>query len=200
MGEPTTIGQVVSGLQTESTKRSVRTFDLSLEPMLIRPDIAHSRDQVDPRLWNRISDVACGRSAWPLLMIGGVGVGKTCAALCLLDACRGPRRYTTTAEAVRLITAHRSGQPSDETEGQFWAHWRKSHLVVLDEIGSRQRVTDAHYEIVKQAIDYRLGRPAVFISNLNVHEISEVYDDRIASRLLAGTVVRMFDWCDRRAS
>lgn len=148
-----------------------------------------------------MDQVCRGETDWPLTMLGGVGVGKTCAALCMLDAAQrgvNPIKYVTAADLVSAITATRMGLPASETPAEIWRHWKRCKLVVLDEIGARERVSDAHYEIVKQAIDYRQGKPAVFVSNLTLDRLAEVYDDRIASRLQAGTVLRMFDWQDRR--
>jgi len=36
---------------------------------------------IDRRLYARLKEVVYGHAPWPILMLGGVGVGKTCAAL-----------------------------------------------------------------------------------------------------------------------
>ena len=70
-------------------------------------------------------------------------------------------------------------------------------FVILDEIGGRDRVSDHHYEAVKTLLDVRQGKPLMVLSNLGLSEIEKVYDDRIASRLATGTIVRV-DAKDRR--
>ena len=62
-------------------------------------------------------------------------------------------------------------------------------MTVLDELGTRQQVSDFQYEVTKKAIDTREGRPAIVISNLSLTALAKVYDDRIAARLSEGTVV-----------
>src|SRR5262249_12878111 len=73
----------------------------------------------------------------------------------------------------------------------LWERIANAPLIVLDEIGSKERVSDHHYETVKGVLDKRHGRPLICISNLNLDEIKNVYDDRIASRLAAGTVFEL---------
>lgn len=152
---------------------------------------------VPDEIWSAVCECCDGRSPWPMTMIGGVGVGKTCAALCVYDVVCGGRRYVNTADMVKRITDMRRDLVSD-SEADYWRDWRNAKLVILDELGARERVSDAHYEIVKNAIDQRAGRPAIFISNLSLGDLAGVYDDRIASRLAGGTVVDMMDWTDRR--
>jgi hypothetical protein len=75
-------------------------------------------------------------------------------------------------------------------------------LVVLDEIGARQKVTDLHYSAVKEFADVREldhSGVAIYISNLEPMQLANVYDDRIASRLLCGTWYKL-DGKDRRMS
>ena len=64
-----------------------------------------------------------------------------------------------------------------------------SPLVVLDEVGARQKVGDLQYSTIKNFADVREldhGRVAIYISNLAPEAIGRVYDDRIASRMLCG--------------
>ncbi len=162
-------------------------------------------DLIDPALRSKIREVCLGRSGWPITIIGPAGTGKTCAALCMLDRIarvmnggpEGGRRYITTADLILAINVHRrSDTPAKERT--FWKEWKRCKLVVLDEIGAREKVTDAHYEILKMAIDYRQDQPAVYLSNLPISTLAEIYDDRIASRLQSGTVIDLTNWRDRR--
>ena len=73
-------------------------------------------------------------------------------------------------------------------------------LCVIDEIGAREKVSDHQYETLKTAIDRRQGQPLVLISNVSPPELSRVFDDRIASRCGAGTVVEVIGPDQRLAS
>ena len=164
-------------------------------------DVVRDRELIDSGIRIEIREaIASGR--WPLLMVGNVGAGKTCAALALLDHVSGTTQYHTAADLTdRLRRATAKELESEQGylifPGDIWGLWRVAELVVLDELGSRETVSDWQYECVKRAIDEREGRPAVFISNLLIEGLVRVYDDRIASRLACGTVVK-FDGPDRR--
>lgn len=81
----------------------------------------------------------------------------------------------------------------------WWHDWREARCVLVDEIGTRKTVTDHQYETLKRLIDERerVGGPAVFVSNVGLEDLGRLYDDRIASRLAAGTMV-VFGGEDRR--
>ena len=129
--------------------------------------------------------------SWPIFITGPVGVGKTCAALCLADSWSlPPVFYSTVADAQRAVF---------ENPKAFWDRWvglasrglQGAGLAILDELGMRGKVSDARYDLVHRLIDSRHGMPLVAISNLSLSELAEVYDDRIASRLAAGVVIMM---------
>ena len=151
-----------------------------------------------------INDLCYGRAAWPLFLTGPAGTGKTCAALALVDRvtvdghCIG--QYAEYGELCRRLIAAMKGElPFTNRHGysgytsveDVWEEWRRAPLSVLDEIGARENVSDHAYETLKRAIDSRESQPAVFISNLNLEGIAGVYDDRIASRLGAGTALEL---------
>lgn len=62
-------------------------------------------------------------------------------------------------------------------------------LVVLDDLGSRQTVSDPRYEIVKMLLDKRTHKPLIVISNLSLDDLAKVYDQRVTERCGAGTVI-----------
>ncbi len=67
----------------------------------------------------------------------------------------------------------------------------KPSLVVLDEIGTRGMVSDAHYEALLTVLDMRENKPFIAISNLDHAALTKVYDARIVSRLSAGTIMEV---------
>lgn len=153
-----------------------------------------------------IRDCITGKSGWPLYLHGPAGTGKTCAALALIDWVNGGEYWTANGLCSALIQSQ-NGRLEWTHEGRggaiwpegFWRRMALTPLVVLDELGGRDRVSDHHYETVKTMFDVRHGKPLVVTSNLDIVRIETIYDDRVASRLSAGTVVKL-DGKDRRLS
>lgn len=138
-----------------------------------------------------------GEAPWPLFLHGPAGTGKTCAALALLDYAEG-EYLTAEGMAARLIesqqgrlTWYKDGHGGNLWPEHVWREYRCAPLVVLDEIGARERVSDHHYDCVKRMLDERDGWPLVVISNMDTGQLVRVYDERVVSRLAAGTVVRL---------
>lgn len=122
-----------------------------------------------------------GNADWPLLLYGGVGTGKTCGALALCDYCDD----TVYATADRLADGI---WPDDQC---LWRRLREAALVVIDELGTREKVNDRQYTAVKQAADARDMRPTIWISNLTPEQLVQAYDDRVVSRIARGTVLEL---------
>jgi hypothetical protein len=157
---------------------------------------------------------------WPLFFHGGAGSGKTCAGLCLADwagdsiyvtlgdLCRAvidaqhgrnlfvehiSRIPPTNEQKMRDLCYPEGRMPEYYlSEGEVWKHWIRANVTVLDEIGCRSKPSDHEYQTLYKAIDLRVGAglPMVAISNYSLVDIASIYDDRIASRLSAGTVVQ----------
>jgi hypothetical protein len=111
-----------------------------------------------------------------------------------------------------LVKGEDVGSYHDDRFGEKWATWERlasiaegkadwtPGLAILDELGTRQKTTDLHYQALKTFCDDRefsYFRVAIYISNLEPQAIASVYDDRIASRVLCGTWFRL-DSQDRR--
>jgi len=158
-------------------------------------------DMVDPEAWAAMLD--CGRRGdrWPLLLIGQPGTGKTYAAACMIDRVYGSRKFRTITQLCCELIAVQNGEREyghmTDTPEKWWRRWQEISIAVLDDMGARERVSDFHYETVKRAIDDRKGKPTIITTNLEVSAIAKTYDDRIASRLAGGTIVR-FKGDDRR--
>lgn len=146
-----------------------------------------------------IDDCCQGREPWPLFLFGAPGRGKTCAALCVADLCFS--QYFTVPILAEQHNAAMVGKfectvASGEVrrpQPSLFREWflERPDLLILDEIGLRSTVTDAHYEVVKHAIDAREGRPFIAISNHPLGALAKIYDTRVYSRLGAGTVVEV---------
>lgn len=142
---------------------------------------------------------------WPIYLHGNVGVGKTClAALAYASSAHGGRFYAASEFISLLMTIRREGKTVlpgaayEVGEKGFWQSWVDSPgFLVIDDIGIREP-SDAQREAMFQLVDRRGMKPTVYTSNLGAGDLSLLFqDDRIVSRLLRGTVLRL-DGPDRR--
>ncbi len=185
---------------TTSPSSPPRRMGLRLSPQQTPrhlPDVRREAAKVPTDLRAAIRLLVQGEGDWPLFVVGPPGTGKTCAALCLLDYAGG--EYHTTPGLCETLIRSAAGRLEWHTGGRggmlwpetFWARLKAAPLVVLDELGARDRVSDHHYEAVKRVLDERHNKPLVFLSNLDLATLERVYDDRLASRIAAGTVVKV---------
>lgn len=126
---------------------------------------------------------------------GPAGTGKTCAALVLCDHVDGSI-FWTEEQLCHEITEAMMDRLTNSlgysiTPQQIWRKTERSPLVVLDELGARSVVSDHRYAVIKTLLDRREAQPFVIVSNLPPADLPAAYDDRIASRALAGTIVRL---------
>lgn len=143
-----------------------------------------------------IRKLVSGEAPWPWFVFGPAGTGKTCAALCLLDHATG--KYYTATEWSDLLNRAREGRVSSVDADRcplfpedLWKEVARAPLVVIDELGSRQQTSDHQYDAVKRILDDRWGKPTVYLSNLTLASVAQVYDDRLADRLAEGTVTHL---------
>lgn len=152
------------------------------------PHVERSLHSVDAGLLAVLDDLANGKRRWPLLLWGPPGRGKSCAALALCDVVETAAFWT--AEDLATFTLRRDPAEVDDE----FSHLGRKALAVLDELGTRERVGDLGYTVVKRFADIReqqAGRVAIYISNVAPHELANIYDDRLASRLLCGEVFEL---------
>ena len=158
------------------------------------PEKFRRRDHIDKGLREEITQLADGLKPWPLFLTGEAGSGKTCAGLCMYDHFGG--WYLPLPDLASLIIDAQLGRLTwssgyARTVKDLRKDWNDANLIVLDEIGSRSQVSDHHYETLKRALDDCEGRPLVLISNHDLETLERIYDDRIASRIAAGTIVQL---------
>jgi len=121
--------------------------------------------RVDQTLVATFRKLAAGKAPWPLYLHGPVGTGKTMAALALCDFADSAAYYTVDGLCSLIV----AGSP--EAVAEEWSQMEGKALVVLDEIGEREKVGDLHYSAVKQMLDTRdlhAERIAIYISNLEI--------------------------------
>lgn len=147
-----------------------------------KKQLARVWESVDPGLQVVIDRLIAGTAPWPLYLFGPIGTGKTRAALCACDRVDGGRYWTVS----RVMDQMRDGQ----------APWYQPYedggpaLAVLDELGTH-RAKDFEFDAVKEFLDWREDRPAIYISNHPPEVLRQLYDERIESRLQAGTVFEL---------
>lgn len=159
------------------------------------PDKPRRLPDVPPVLRQKIRECTWGESPWPLFVFGPPGTGKTCGALCLVDRVHRAAFFTeetlcqdaTDALMGRLVNSI----GYDITPREFWANVGDRQLVVVDELGSRTIVSDHRYNAVKTLLDVREGKALMLVSNVAPKDIAQIYDARIASRALNGTIVEV---------
>ncbi len=167
----------------------------------IRPSARrHNLDFDKEREWSAIDEsvrlvieaAAIGDCRWPLVFMGKAGSGKSCASLCMWDK-YGGHWHSFAALCAKLNEAdfdrlhdHLGYRifPRD-----IWNDWRNTNLGIIDDVGTRSKITDHQYETLKLALDAREEKPTVITTNLDIQALGRLFDDRIASRIAGGTIV-----------
>jgi DNA replication protein DnaC len=177
-----------------------------LEPSQWREEMAThgplSKAKIDRKLYKAMSAMYDDSStfAWPLFICGEAGSGKTCAALLYLEhswhnGCQSHLFATARHFAQRVADAKckrlQNSAGYSVALHEVWSEWSQAAVAVLDDIGSREHVTGSQYETLLDCLDQRKAKPTIYTSNLNREQLAKVYDDRISSRLSAGTICQV---------
>jgi len=152
-------------------------------------------DKVDDALHEMLIDCSKGKHYWPLVVHGPRGTGKTYAGRLMTTLFGGWIGTLAELAATRNLAVRGElwvkGTDRSLNELEWWDHWQACPLVVVDEIGLRTSETDARYETLHTAIEKRVGKPSIHISNLSLPELTRLYDDRIGSRFGGGTIFKI---------
>ena len=159
------------------------------EPCTQLPNFNRTLDGITEELKPTLLALIAGELPWPLFLYGSVGAGKTGAALALCDYALGT--YWGLADLVderhRDFNRHRVERVSSD----IWDRWQRWPLAVLDEIGVRSTVRPTEYDTLKKAVDLRLNKPIIVISNIGPDDLVRLYDDRVVSRICTGTIRKL---------
>lgn len=169
------------------TNTGLRRLRLIPENRRLLPSVPRSMHLVRNDLVDLFTQLVGGVAPWPLYLWGSTGSGKTSAALALCDLCYTAAHWELENFATFML------RHADELESEL-EHIGRKELLVVDEIGVRLKTGDLSYTALKTLCDVReqrAGRVMIAVSNIAPHEISGLYDDRIASRLLGGTVFEL---------
>mgnify|MGYP001583741503 FL=1 len=147
------------------------------------------------------------------LLLGPVGCGKTYLVWCKIKQLYAtvPRMtnsynvngdpnllFTTLPNLLLDVRACFDPEATTRDEEIIKAHCTCDYLI-LDDLGA-EKTTDFARSILYQIIDYRYNyeKPTIITSNLDIKEISERFDDRIASRIISLCPVITLDNKDYR--
>ena len=177
-------------MSDDQTAKEIPGLSLIEPSVRLQRQVRRSIDSVDPGLRSAFTGLYEGVTKWPLFLWGNIGVGKTCSALCFADRSYFAEYFTLSGLADDVM-----GKNTDPHEPRMDNICRSSkhRLVILDEIGAREKIGDLERSILQQVLDARaaMGFPLIAISNQPPNKMYELYGPRIASRLGAGTVYHL---------
>jgi DNA replication protein DnaC len=142
---------------------------------------------------------AVNAGRWPIFLHGAAGRGKSCAAACLYCRAGGMSLWYETHSLIRDILDCRMGNPTyvrgeggwfEDDERSICLGIKAASLVVFDDIALR-KPTAAAFEVFYELVNQRFGKPTIYTSNVTGAELVGVFDTRITSRLLSGTVIEV---------
>ena len=201
--EPTRIGNILP--QIPSGSGQIRETAAPVKPATLRPAPSNLKlakwAEVRPALRDVIRSTD-ELKAWPLLIHGGRGNGKSCAAVGVYQ--RWPkvahwyglgqlvRDFQTCRTSKDKVVRHNvQGMSVFRTEANLWELVDNPRsLWCIDDVGTK-KASESASEIFGELIDRRTGMPTILTSNFGLSELAKLYDARTIDRLNAGTVFEL---------
>ena len=136
-----------------------------------------------------------------LIMVGGVGTGKTLLASAMLDSLVDNHK----CEIIKVIDVVRElkatwSKDSDTSEEKLISYFCRLDLLILDEVGS-QFGSDTEKLFIFDIIDgrYQDMKPTILISNLDIDGVKDAIGERCVDRLReGGGSMIAFNWKSSR--
>lgn len=139
-----------------------------------------------------------------LLLLGGVGTGKThlAVSICKAFCSRGiTADLTTTSEIIRRFRSTWGGKRAVNnwgdviTEETVISEYSTVGLLVIDEIGS-QYGTDGERVVISEIVNnrYNYMLPVVAIGNVTLTQAQNYMGERVIDRLKHNGAMVVFDW------
>lgn len=176
-----------SGLSRPQREQIFAAFDLTLYPQADRPNM----EMVLAECRRFAADLAAGRPTDNLLLMGEVGLGKTFLASAIVNEVVAQRKvavYFTFPEFTDLLRRERFS--NNEDRGAALQRLLDTDLLVLDDLAA-EKVSDWVAQELFNVLNHRINRglPLVVSTNLTLAELSDLYGDRIYSRLIGSSDV-----------
>ena len=136
-----------------------------------------------------------------LIMVGGVGTGKTLLASAMLDALvdKHDCSIIKVIDLIRHLKASWS-KDSETSEEKLISYFCRLDLLILDEVGS-QFGSDTEKLFIFDIIDgrYQDMKPTILISNLDIEGVKDAIGERCVDRLReGGGSMIAFNWKSSR--
>lgn len=128
--------------------------------------------------------------SWCLLLLGGVGCGKSTAAAAHAVEFTKANPKSRLPVWARAVEASRMSAFGDSAEDRF-ASWREAPLLVMDDLGT-ELMTATWQQALDDVLDWRYQHslPTILPTNLAAEEFKKRYGERITDRIREGGTVR----------
>lgn len=150
----------------------------------------------------------CWKESGGVIMVGGVGTGKTHLAVAICQTLRDQAvvcHLTSVNKIVRRVRSSWSKKATDMwgtplTEEQIIKEYVTYDLLVIDEIGS-QYGSESERIIINEIINdrYESMVPTIIIGNVSIEEAKQILGDRVVDRIKSNGYALFFDWKSNRA-
>lgn len=181
----------MSNIEKELERENFQTFNID-----IFPDIPYEGESLTPREnMEQISGICVDfvnnfndRNDENLLFYGSTGLGKTficnCIAKSLLDM-NEIVIYQTAFTILEIIEKRRFGRDKDRFHDSEYDILFEADLLIIDDLGTEVSNAFTNAEIFN-IVNTRLlnGTKTIISTNLTPKEISDIYTDRVFSRVL----------------
>lgn len=124
-----------------------------------------------------------------LLLTGNAGTGKTflthCIAKELIDNCFSVI-YLSAAELFEIFSSHRFQDDAEPEDELMYHHIYHCDLLIIDDLGTEMTnnfTISGLFSCINERA--RKNLPVVISTNLSIREISDLYSERISSRLIS---------------
>ena len=133
---------------------------------------------------------------WPIYLCGNVGVGKTCVAADLYSRWPGSAKWMRFSQFCdRTAQLQRDGEATfyeedrcfEYTRESWWDSIGRTGLYVIDDVGVGMPGDIDRTEALWNLLEARTRKPVILTSNLHPDKLFEHYDQRVVSRIFAGT-------------
>lgn len=146
----------------------------------------------------------------PILLLGGVGTGKTHLASAVANQIAGDGFDTIFRSVSQIVRSVRDCWGKGAAESKLLELYRTVDLLIVDEVGifssgsrgDEKTMSDNEHKILFDIINgrYEDMKPTIMISNLKLDEFTKAVGQRISSRIQHEGKLLPFTWSDYRAA